>query len=917
MKLYCIACGVFRKDLERLSPGFSVPVTIEYLEGGLHTNPGLLRKELQKSIDRVPPEYDRIILLYGTCGKGVVGLSSPGCELVIPRVHDCISLFLGGTGEYLKQFTRKPGTYYISAGWYEEQVQPRGKQKSARFPAEYVDTTDKKVLRERFGDENAREISEFFDSWQKNYSRAVYIHSGTDAEARYEAHARNMAEQMGWEYTRLEGSDDLISRCFEPAIRGEDILIVPRGRKTVFDTVSSSVAVETDSAGGMGLEDRVLRDSDDGTAQQKEESRYSLGLGIDAGGTYTDAVLFSFEDNRVLAKSKALTTKWQYSQGIMEAVRSLSAESLAEVDLISLSTTLVTNAIVESNTQPVGLFVMPPGKLGAHEIDHSPFAVVKGRMSIDGTLQEPADPDEIRQKALDMVRSHGVKAFAVSGYGGSVNPVLELQVKEILRETTGLDVCCGHELSGSLNFYVRARTAVLNAGTIPIMEEFLSEMRKALSQAGLRAPLLVVRGDGSVMTGEYASDFPVQTALSGPAASMAGARYLEGLENALVADVGGTTTDIGFLSDGRVNICDDGARIGDWMTHVRAVDMTTVGLGGDSEILFDSRQWLIGPRRITPFVWLDNHYDLSESFEFLSESAELPEENMKAFQWLCLTGKEPDFELTRQESRIMELLSRGPFSVRKLGFELAEGVWKNLRTERLENSCCLLRSGLTPTDLFHLEGTLSLWKTQHLAGYFSFISRISGLTEPVLLTDLKTLISRKAGGALLGRIFPDHSDRDQQTLLDRGNSWASVRLELNVPVVGLGASAGLLLKDGTEAIGGTLILPEHGDVANAVGAVTSLVSVSLKASILPTPAGFYRITGPVIEHEDFERIEEAEEQALVLLRRGIIEKARAAGTSSRSVRITISNKTAETAGGDLLFLERILTAQLEGIPDLV
>ncbi len=915
MNIYCIACGVFRNNLERLSSSLPDGVEIRYLEGGLHTNPGVLRKELQLAIDQVPREYERIILLYGTCGKGVVGVSSSHCEILIPRVHDCISLFLGGTEEYRKQFSHKPGTYYISAGWYEEQVQPKGKKSNAEFPKEYVDTTDPGELLKRYGQENTGEIREFFNSWKKNYTRAVYIHTGERNSDKYESYARNMAEKLGWEYTRLEGSDNLIRKCFEPRPEGDDIVIIPKGRKIIFDPVTSSVAADTDDSVFHNLEDRFFTEAGGGTPDQ--DSRYSLGLGIDAGGTYTDAVLYSFDESRVLSKAKALTTKWKYSQGIMNAVQSLPPGKLKEVDLISISTTLVTNAIVESNTRPVGLLVMPPGRLGVDEIDHTPTRIIRGRMSIDGTVLEEIDPEEVRKAALEMVTSHGVSAFAVSGYGGSVNPELELQVKEQIRSATGLDVCCGHELSGSLNFYVRARTAVLNAGTIPIMEEFLSEMRLVLDNEGLRAPMLVVRGDGSVMTGSYASDFPVQTALSGPAASMAGARHLAGLDNALVADVGGTTTDIGFLEKGKVSVCDEGAHIGSWKTHVRAVDMHTVGLGGDSEILFDRRLWSIGPRRITPFTWLDEKYDVRDHLRTMAQSQERWEDNLQAFQWLCLSGKEPDFALTPQEKRILDALCDGPVMVKDLGILLCEGVWKALRTARLEQAYCLIRSGLTPTDLFHLDGRLSLWDSPHMGEYFSFISQISGMDDLKLLSDLKSLISRKGAKALLGRIFPGQSGEDQETLLNRGNSRATIQVKMSVPVIGLGAPASLVLEEGVEQIGGTLVLPEHGDVANAVGAVISRVSVSEQIMVVPTPAGFYKLTGIAYDGEEFREMEEAEEKALQLLRESLWKKGREAGTSSRSVTISITNRIAEAAGGEKLFLERILTGELEGVPDLV
>lgn len=644
---------------------------------------------------------------------------------------------------------------------------------------------------------------------------------------------------------------------------------------------------------------------------------YKRGLGIDAGGTYTDAVLYDFTESSVMATAKALTTKWRYSKGIMEAVSRMPATGLASVDLVCLSTTLVTNAIVESNTYPVGLFIMPPGKMGADDIHHTPTEIIKGRMTIEGLGVESVDPDEVRLKAKAMASRNGVKAFAVSGYGGSVNPSLELEVKSIIRECTGLNVCCGHELSGTLNFIIRARTAVLNAGTIPIMEEFLKEMETVLEGAGIRAPLLVVRGDGSIMTGAYAREFPVQTALSGPAASMAGARHLTGLKDALVVDVGGTTTDIGFLEDYSVSVCNEGAHIAKWKTHIRAVDMHTIGLGGDSEISFKRREWTIGPRRITPFCWLSSQYSLYGPLEAYEKKSSFSDKSVIPLQWLFITGKDPDFELTYREAAIMDLLKERPMMIGEVADLLAGGVWKILNFDRLEKSYCLQRSGLTPTDLFHLKGQLSLWKSHCLNKYFSLIARYAAIETGILLDELCFKISRKAEAALLKRIFPGLTPGEINPLMQKGNRWMAVHTKIEVPVIGLGAPAALMLTEAVVRLGGQILIPEDAAVANAVGAVTSKVSVSSRASIVPTAQGLFRIQGLKHSLDDFETLETAEQSCLTILKKHIREKALRAGTSSKKVLIQEEHKTAEAAGGDIVFIEKIYRATLKGLPDRV
>jgi N-methylhydantoinase A/oxoprolinase/acetone carboxylase beta subunit len=309
-----------------------------------------------------------------------------------------------------------------------------------------------------------------------------------------------------------------------------------------------------------------------------------LGLGIDAGGTYTDAAIYDFNSKQIIAKAKALTTKWNYSIGISEVLGQLPREQLSRVDLVSVSTTLATNAIVEGHGSHVGLLLMPPyGLFEPAEIMHEPKAVLRGKLDIDGAVLEPVDEQQISAVAMEMMHS-GVRAFAISGYAGTINPEHELTVKRIVKDATGCSVTCGHELSDMLDFKTRATTAILNARIIGRIEKFLRQIKSTLGDYGMKVPIMVVKGDGTLMSGQMAAIKPVETILSGPAASVAGAKYLTGLTDAIVIDVGGTTTDTAAVNGGIVRVHDLGTRVGRHRTHVKALDMRTVGLGGDSII---------------------------------------------------------------------------------------------------------------------------------------------------------------------------------------------------------------------------------------------------------------------------------------------------------------------------------------------
>ena len=153
-------------------------MSIEFLPGGLHARPDELKKRLQERIDHVSASFrgERIVVGYGVCGLGTVGLHARDVPLAIPRVNDCIALFLGSDEAYRQQFARFPGTYYVSAGWIEEKAQPQGNQEA---PIQCgPDCFTLRQLVERYGEENAAAIRAFLNSWQKNYQRAAYIDTG-------------------------------------------------------------------------------------------------------------------------------------------------------------------------------------------------------------------------------------------------------------------------------------------------------------------------------------------------------------------------------------------------------------------------------------------------------------------------------------------------------------------------------------------------------------------------------------------------------------------------------------------------------------------------------------------------------------------------------------------------------------------
>ena len=330
----------------------------------------------------------------------------------------------------------------------------------------------------------------------------------------------------------------------------------------------------------------------------------SLKLGIDTGGTYTDAVLVD-PDNRILLAAKALTTHHELTSGIGQALDGLPTDRLQEVGLVALSTTLATNAVVEGRGAPVAVLLAGYGprqveKSGLLTLFDPEFVVtLRGGHDASGREVEPLDEDRARE-SIDRL-SLRVSAFAISSMFGVRNPAHEVHLRQLVQEAGPQPVTCGHELSSDLDAPRRALTVALNARMVPIIRELILAAQRILRERGIDVPLMIVKGNGSLVNTETALRQPVGTVLSGPAASVVGACALSGAANAIVADMGGTTTDIAVVNDGQPELGADGVRVGGWKPMVEAVRVVSTGLGGDSEVRFSGRGHIeIGPRRVVP-----------------------------------------------------------------------------------------------------------------------------------------------------------------------------------------------------------------------------------------------------------------------------------------------------------------------------
>lgn len=344
-----------------------------------------------------------------------------------------------------------------------------------------------------------------------------------------------------------------------------------------------------------------------------------------------------------------------------------------------------------------------------------------------------------------MTQHHKVMAFAISGFAGATNPSHELAVKHIIEDETGMSATCGHQLSTTLDFTVRATTAMLNARIIPLLTRLLNDLSTTLTAHNLTAPIVVVKGDGTLVSENIAREMPVETIFSGPAASVAGASFLTGINNALVVDMGGTTSDTALIEDGNVRLSNSGAVVGAHQTHVKALDIRTIGLGGDSLISWKQERFRIGPKRVAPIAWLGANYQAtSEAIDYLARKKRRSTSSSINMDIAALSNKPEKAHLRPVQQHIVELLSKRPYSIEELiertGVLSESGLYLN----QLEDHYFIQRCGITPTDLLHCTGAFTPWSVESAHAYCSLIAGLSQYKPKDMMDELLTMVTETA-----------------------------------------------------------------------------------------------------------------------------------------------------------------------------
>jgi N-methylhydantoinase A/oxoprolinase/acetone carboxylase beta subunit len=317
-------------------------------------------------------------------------------------------------------------------------------------------------------------------------------------------------------------------------------------------------------------------------------------IGIDVGGTYTDGVLFDNLQSQVVKVAKVPTRSEQLQSSLMDVLdRLLTDQDRKGIQRIVLSTTLVTNLLATNAAEPPALILIPgPGLPFEYQMVFPHCYIVKGSIDFRGRETEKLNRQEI-EGVIETIRASGMKKIAVVGKFSNRNPQHEQTVRAIIMEKFAqAEVAIGSEMAGQLNFIRRIATSYYSLMTRERWTSFAHDIKQAIQQRGLDSvPLDILKADGGTMPLQHALQYPCETILSGPAASTMGAKALTGHNaNAVVLDIGGTTTDISLLLDGQPLYASRGALINGHFTHIKAISTRSLPLGGDSPVCFDPQK---------------------------------------------------------------------------------------------------------------------------------------------------------------------------------------------------------------------------------------------------------------------------------------------------------------------------------------
>lgn len=654
-----------------------------------------------------------------------------------------------------------------------------------------------------------------------------------------------------------------------------------------------------------------------------------IGIGIDTGGTYTDAVIYHIEKKQILSSGKALTTKENLETGILNAMKKLSQDYIKEADFIALSTTLATNACVESKGGRARLMFIGVDPVSAETVRSSyGLPPMEELYFLNGDAAYPETRPDWEKFRKDLAQEFAGfdSAAIVQIHPKANNGQYEKQAREILQQTFDIPCICGYELFHDVNVLRRGASSLLNARLLPVMKDFFDSIHRALKKLDLSLPIVVVRSDGSLMSQEFACERPVETLLCGPAASVMGSMELSGETNGIIVDMGGTTSDISLFTNHTPVTVRDGIQIGSWKTFVKGLYVDTFGLGGDSAVRYEQGRLFLDTERVVPLCSLASQYPQAVEQLMELEKEERSHSHFLHEFFLLVHPPAENHSYTETELAFCQALKEGPLILEKAARAIGKDVY-TLNVSRLEREGLVIRCGLTPTDIMHIRGDFVAFHAEASRLGAAFMARSTGISLEQLCEKVYSLVQKKLY-CNLGRILMENQNPALLATMGRkgldaflaasyeqavsGSSPTLLRsvISTDYTLIGIGAPIHLFVKEVAELLGTQAVVPDYAPVANALGAVVGNVSATWTVEICPVydSAG---ITGyEVITTKgtlSFEEEEPARQAAIKEAMDAAAEEARKRGAKGDlTVSYEIITSRAAVGESDLLLNEKVI-----------
>jgi N-methylhydantoinase A/oxoprolinase/acetone carboxylase beta subunit len=528
-------------------------------------------------------------------------------------------------------------------------------------------------------------------------------------------------------------------------------------------------------------------------------------IGIDTGGTFTDAALMESTTGRIVKTAKVPTTHHQLSIGTGNVLVSLLTGIVPEQVLsVAVSSTLATNSVVENKGARVALLVI--GYVKHFKLPVKAVIFIKGGHTITGVEEEPLDLEYL----VDVVNGlkNEVDAYGICSAMSMENPTHELVTEKAISLIDPKPVFCSHRISRLAGMQERAATAGLHAKLMPIMQEYVAGVQLAMAKQNLQCPMVIIGGNCKIVSSAEAIGQAGVTVASGPACTA----YFGSLQtdsDSLVIDVGGTTTDIAIIENGKPQLSLDGCIIGEWKTHVEAVDMFTGGIGGDSHVMIDGKGFMtIGPARVMPLAMSTG---FPEPAHWLSHSA-----NSRCIQLVSPPEYDDD-----PSSILGSLFANGPATPWKLG-QMAglSGMPLDSHLEHLARKQLIVETGFTPTDALHVLGRINLGDRARAHTGAIILGKLMNKTPEEFCRMVIERTEEQIANLLIEYIFNRYWGKSLTNFITTRNSNPVLHVDfsLKVPLIGIGAAARSFLPGVAAQLGTTVTFPDNYEVGNAIGA---------------------------------------------------------------------------------------------------